>query len=278
MSYETTLREFLGVAHNKSAPDICDNLLAWKCRYLVEEVAIAKNPSKPAMRTSTPATLEQGQAPGGPINRSAGVQIDTTRLLIPSAPPFFAGMANIAKENPFTQTVVDAADGTITTAKGNHSFDGNVSTITPSPVICQLFLSVGQTRTQLHRDIYDNIYCCLHGQRQWVVAHAGHKEYVEAEPGSVSAAYQPRWDIWSNSLEREKEMVAVEPGQESEAGIVPPGRSYTTKFKLFQEVRFVSVLLSPGDGIFMPSGFWHAVEAKGTSSSAVNWYFDVCVQ
>ena len=51
----------------------------------------------------------------------------------------------------------------------------------------QLFCSVGETRTQLHRDCFDNLYLCCFGARRWRVAHGGHGAALEREPGSVSA-------------------------------------------------------------------------------------------
>ena len=38
-------------------------------------------------------------------------------------------------------------------------------------------------------------------------------------------------------------------------------------------VRFVSVILSAGDGLFLPSGWWHLVEGRTDYSAACNWYF-----
>jgi hypothetical protein len=48
----------------------------------------------------------------------------------------------------------------------------------------------------------------------------------------------------------------------------------TSKLNLFQEVKFVGVQLNPGDALYLPKGYWHAVESTVPSSSAINWYFD----
>ena len=147
--------------------------------------------------------------------------VTATKLLVPSQPSFFSAIPDL------------------------------------KPVMCQFFLSVGQTRTQLHRDIYDNIYCCLHGQRRWLIAHAGHREYVEDGPGSVSARFQPLWPPQAGA----GAPAATSHEQEEDDNT------------LFKAVRFTEVLLCPGDALYLPRGYWHAVEASGLSSSAVNWYF-----
>ena len=40
------------------------------------------------------------------------------------------------------------------------------------------------------------------------------------------------------------------------------------------EVLFSQVCLGPGDMLFVPAGWWHAVEGLGDTSVAVNWYFE----
>eukprot|EP01051_Picozoa_sp_SAG22_P000726 SAG22_NODE_22_length_31438_cov_47.016529_10_plen_335_part_00 len=50
----------------------------------------------------------------------------------------------------------------------------------------QLFCSHGHTRTQVHRDCWDNLYLCCFGQRCWQIAHRDHD--LAREAGSVSAA------------------------------------------------------------------------------------------
>lgn len=39
-------------------------------------------------------------------------------------------------------------------------------------------------------------------------------------------------------------------------------------------MRFVSVTLRAGDGLFLPARWWHRVEGLTPVSAAVNWYFE----
>lgn len=130
----------------------------------------------------------------------------------------------------------------------------------------QLFLSMGRTATQLHRDPFDNLYVCTAGARRWTLAHRDHAPWLVSpdEPDAISAACQPMLGDW---------------GPDPEAA---------------RQVRFLSVILEPGDGLFLPAMWWHSVEGgygaprrqaddeavdKECSadvprfSGAVNWYY-----
>lgn len=118
----------------------------------------------------------------------------------------------------------------------------------------QLFLSRGPTHTQLHRDPFDNVYVVASGgDRVWTVCHPDHAPWLTAsaehdededeDDAPISAVCQPGLGIWGACAE-------------------------TTKC-----IRFSSIALSPGDGLFLPAGWWHSVKALPPYSAAVNWYF-----
>jgi hypothetical protein len=51
----------------------------------------------------------------------------------------------------------------------------------------QIFLTVGRSQTQLHRDTFANLYLCLSGWRIWELAHPAVSPQLQRSPGSVSA-------------------------------------------------------------------------------------------
>jgi hypothetical protein len=52
----------------------------------------------------------------------------------------------------------------------------------------QIFLTVGRSKTQLHRDTFANLYLCLSGWRIWELAHPVVSPQLQRSPDSVSAA------------------------------------------------------------------------------------------
>jgi hypothetical protein len=71
----------------------------------------------------------------------------------------------------------------------NHSRSSGDSTCTVAKR--QLFVAVGRTQTQLHRDTFPNLYLCLSGHRTWELAHPASSPQLEHSPGSVSAVDPP---------------------------------------------------------------------------------------
>eukprot|EP00566_Odontella_aurita_P019663 CAMPEP_0113531614 /NCGR_PEP_ID=MMETSP0015_2-20120614/3594_1 /TAXON_ID=2838 /ORGANISM="Odontella" /LENGTH=304 /DNA_ID=CAMNT_0000430469 /DNA_START=497 /DNA_END=1411 /DNA_ORIENTATION=+ /assembly_acc=CAM_ASM_000160 len=122
------------------------------------------------------------------------------------------------------------------------------------PVMHQLFISLGETRTQLHRDHFDNLFLCLSGTRHWRISNPGNSSRVQLEEGSISSGLK---------LPRLRNVFG------------PTGRDCITS--AYYNVPFVEVTVSAGDALFVPSGWWHDVTANvcgNPSSVAVNWYFD----
>lgn len=116
----------------------------------------------------------------------------------------------------------------------------------------QLFISSGYTRTQLHRDPFDNVYVVAAGTRKWSVCSNAHDGFLVGEdPEIISAVNQPhrmddgtwRWDA-------------------SETDVAKNAASLT------------EVTLEAGDAFFLPKGWWHLVQAEAPHSVAVNFYFE----
>ena len=79
---------------------------------------------------------------------------------------------------------------------GSSGGTGNGSSITPTngngngaDCCCvakrQIFLTVGRSKTQLHRDTFANLYLCLSGSRSWELAHPSASPQLQRSPGSV---------------------------------------------------------------------------------------------
>lgn len=157
--------------------------------------------------------------------------------------------------------------GTSGTGSGGH-----VST--------QLFLSLGPTATQLHRDPFDNVY---------VVACGGARTWSVCEPISNSAALCVGGDATAVSAAvqpKPASFVALGGGGGAGAGGAEGGGAggggsggvfrkwagaHGSGVERACAVVFSRIVLEPGDGLFLPAGWWHLVEAQGPHSAAVNW-------
>jgi len=114
-----------------------------------------------------------------------------------------------------------------------------------APLRRQLFVSRGgAAKTQLHRDAFDNVYCCLAGARTWTLVHPDHSYWLERSPGSVSAADGKGGDSLTHQLRN--------------------------------GIQRRTISLHAGDVIRVPAGWWHAVESQPDEglgfSAAASWY------
>ena len=149
----------------------------------------------------------------------------------------------------------------------------------PTVAMRQLFVSVGRTRTQLHRDTYHNVYLCIAGVRRWTVLAPCHSRRLESSPESVSADASVDLTATTPSVRF--------PDTEADKG---GGRD------VIDDGEVGVFTLRAGDACFLPRGWWHQVEALpeedhsdagedrqgqgGDSGSgsvgvslAVNWYY-----
>ena len=157
-------------------------------------------------------------------------------------------------------------------------------------VTTQLFLSRGPTSTQLHRDPFDNVYAVAFGKRRWYICPPGADSsglLLGADLGAISASRQPLPGSWSPAA---TEATTSAGGAAAAAtGFVRGGFSSWSPDAPWAAMAsggpnrpargggppsFIEVELAPGDGLFLPAGWWHLVRAEPPFSAAVNWYFE----
>jgi hypothetical protein len=109
-----------------------------------------------------------------------------------------------------------------------------------------LFFNFGYSFTDLHFDTDSNFYLCASGKRRWSLAHPNQSRVL---------------------------LAGKEHGNKSS---VKPTVGDFSSIPLAALVRFVTIDLSPGDLLFVPSRWWHVVEgALGNElSCGVNWFFE----
>ena len=251
MSVETTLAAFLagdGEGEGGGAAAAAAAAVGrWPHRYLVENLGVG--------------SADGGETDGEAHSAAGGEADGATDGTADSA----AATAALRRDTS------DAATAALLSA-----FDG------AAPRYHKLFVAVGSTRTQLHRDGYDNLYVCCAGTRRWRVAHAAHT-HLELEPGAVSADERYQFAPRGRGVEKTRgdDATASEGGEDANREGDGEGEGEDAG-EGEEGVRFASVELRPGDALFMPRGWWHEVEARPTTadgvSCAVNWYFESSIR
>jgi hypothetical protein len=127
-------------------------------------------------------------------------------------------------------------------------------------VLHQLFVTVGHSRTQLHRDHYDNFYSvCAGSPRVWYVANGTAAEWLwpraspqsDPQPNANKAAVTPTVQPFLRDPSWGVAGSAQGPPEPNAVAVTK--RMVQTSFRRFS--------LWPGDALFLPCGFFHAVQA-----------------
>ncbi|KAH9491901.1 hypothetical protein Btru_029012 [Bulinus truncatus] len=138
-----------------------------------------------------------------------------------------------------------------------HSLDGKMAelALVPQNLHCGgfqkmiqeavLWLGSGETKSVLHYDELDNFLCMLDGKKRVVLIDRAHKTDVEAEgfvePGGYSSVDMDDIDI--------------------------------QKYSKLYNTEWYEVVLSQGDCLFIPRGWYHQVTSSGHRHMAVNIWF-----
>ena len=109
-----------------------------------------------------------------------------------------------------------------------------------------VFLNSSYSFTNLHYDTDWNTYLCVLGKRAWTIAHPEHARILGAVNGNASYS-----------------LLRPTKGEEG-----------LTQSRLAPFVKFIRVILNPGDVLCLPPTWWHVVEGLTDGfSCGINWFY-----
>ncbi|KAI7406500.1 Clavaminate synthase-like protein [Hortaea werneckii] len=133
-----------------------------------------------------------------------------------------------------------------------------------SEPIVNVWLGPSGTRTPLHTDPYHNILCQVVGFK-YVRLYAPH-ETLKLYPFGVD---EKGINMENTSQVDISAHVACLLGRNVDAKEL---REVDREFPKFKEAQYQEVILSPGDCLYVPLGWWHYVESLTTSFSVSFWW------
>lgn len=125
-----------------------------------------------------------------------------------------------------------------------------------------LWMGLPPTSTPLHRDPNPNYFVQIAGQKTVRVLppNSGSLLYSRLREGASGAGFG------ADERVRGEEMMSGEEKQKLEKAIWEDGQG--------DQLEGFEALLDPGDALFIPLGWWHAIRGTGTDlNMSVNWWF-----
>jgi hypothetical protein len=126
-----------------------------------------------------------------------------------------------------------------------------------------IWLGLAPTYTPLHRDPNPNLFIQLAGSKviRMMEPKRGLKLYerIQAKSGKVMSAKMQGEDMMLGSAA--SEMKDTIWGTDSQERL--EGRKELEDLELLREVKGLEFILNPGDGLFIPKGWWHSVRSIG---------------
>lgn len=130
------------------------------------------------------------------------------------------------------------------------------------PDATNIWIGDSRATSSLHKDPYENIYCCISGQ----------KTFTLIPPCDTPFLYRKLYPV----AQYDNQMEIIESVEDQKVPWIEldPDNADMEKFPLFKNATVLKAVLNPGDVLYLPSLWYHKV-AQADDTIAVNFWYDM---
>lgn len=153
-------------------------------------------------------------------------------------------LAQATIEYPLTTRIVTGESGEFSELVGDIQRPRYLADFTKQCYVTNLWFGGDRCKTPLHYDDKENFFSQIFGK----------KRFLLFSPSQTDRLYQSHGETYSHL---------------SRVNVFDPDES---KFPRFKDAEGSEVVVEPGDMLYIPKGWWHAVETLSTSISVNSWW------
>lgn len=281
----TFLREHVA----KRTPCILTDLIERECPWVMEHGSLAS-----LQRTVGDAAVSVNETPDGladavkviggrplfvtPLERTMPFSEFCTALRTPGPHSLYLSRQNDSLRAEFPQLCRGPHRIPETLSLARTAFGNNADAV-------NLWIGTSSALTSMHKDPYENLYAVLAGEKEFTLLspHATlwlrelpcpHAQYARCVGDCADSGGDEACEWRESPMHGDSHHVVSQPGGEVPWVVCDPGKPCLSCFPELAGVQPLTCRLGPGEVLYLPALWYHAVAQRGTTI-AVNWWHDM---